>query len=58
MPNFKTSKRKPMKAGKKKAVKKPMDGHGDAKKAMQYGKKAMMYGKKAMQYASKAKKKK
>ena len=44
------SNRKPMKAHKKKkAVKKPMDGHA---------KKAMMYGKKAMQYASKAKKKK
>jgi|TARA_R100000084_G_C4574586_1_gene110866 hypothetical protein len=56
MPGFKTSKRKPMKAGKKKVVKKPMDGHG--KKAMQYAKKAMMFGKKAMQYASKAKKKK
>ena len=50
------NKRKPAKkyGVKKKAVKKPKDGHsGGKKQMMQYGKKMMEFGKKMMQYGKK-----
>ena len=51
------SKRKPPRkhSVKKKAVKKPKDGHsgGDKKQIMQYGQKMMEFGKKMLQYGRK-----
>ena len=48
------SNRKPMRVHKKKkAVKKPKDGHGGKKQIMQYGQKMMEFGKKMLQYGKK-----